>query len=223
MIYVQDNFLPEDQFLALKKAVDSAYEAKEPKEMLDSHFGITWEPYKITFPIAKTGNWLDSCMPNNPECVPALEKMEDTMTSMGIQELTNWSSWFQYSVDNMSLPPHRDQASLRKSDPKDIYTAVIYTSDWQTGWGGELVAGKPVFDRPGGRVKALDPITHEIQPLPNRFIIWSREEWHKVYKSTVNDPEYVRGFFGSSWSSVESSNPNKDHNPYVRFSFTEIK
>jgi hypothetical protein len=142
------------------------------------------------------------------------------MQSLGIVELKNWSSWFQYSVDTMSLPVHRDQ-SVRKSLPKDTYSAVIYTSDWQGGWGGEFVVGKPVFDRPGGNVKALTDFSHIIEPKPNRLTIWSREEWHMVNALTVNNPNYVRSFMGTSWSSVESSTIDKDQNPYQRFYFTE--
>ena len=35
--------------------------------------------------------------------------LEETLINQGVQELKNWSSWFQYSVDTMSLPPHRDE------------------------------------------------------------------------------------------------------------------
>jgi hypothetical protein len=220
MIYYQDNFLPEDQFLALKKKVESKYEPIEARELFDN-YDYRQEPDKfILQPIARSGNWMDYCIPNAVECIPALRKMEETMQSLGIVELKNWSSWFQYSVDTMSLPVHRDQ-SVRKSLPKDTYSAVIYTSDWQGGWGGEFVVGKPVFDRPGGNVKALTDFSHIIEPKPNRLTIWSREEWHMVNALTVNNPNYVRSFMGTSWSSVESSTIDKDQNPYQRFYFTE--
>ena len=140
------------------------------------------------------------------------------MKSLGVQELKNWSSWFQYSVDTMSLPVHRDQA-VRKSLPKDTYSAVIYTSDWQPGYGGEFVVGKPVFDRPGGNVQSLTDFSHVIEPKPNRMTIWSRDEWHMVNALTVNDPNYVRSFMGTSWSSIETN--EYEHNPYQRFYFTE--
>jgi len=220
MIYYQDNFLPEDQFLALKKKVESKYEPIEARELFDN-YDYRQEPDKfILQPIARSGNWMDYCIPNAVECIPALRKMEETMQSLGIVELKNWSSWFQYSVDTMSLPVHRDQL-VRKSLPKDTYSAVIYTSDWQGGWGGEFVVGKPVFDRPGGNVKALTDFSHIIEPKPNRLTIWSREEWHMVNALTVNNPNYVRSFMGTSWSSVESSTIDKDQNPYQRFYFTE--
>ena len=218
MIYYEDDFLPDEQFIALKEKVESKYQPIEAKELfVDYDYKI--EPDKFVLPIARTGNWLECCIPNSVECIPAMQKIESTMQGLGIQELKNWSMWFQYSVDTMSLPPHRDQA-VRKSEPKDTYTAVIYTSDWQTGWGGEFVVGKPVFDGPEGKVKSLTDFTHIIEPKPNRMVIWSREEWHMVNKLTVNDPNYVRSFFGTSWSSVESKNFNQ--NPYQRFYFTEI-
>ena len=220
MIHYVDDFLPEDQFLALKKKVESKYEPIEARELLVNYDSRN-EPDKfILQPIARSGNWMDSCIPNAIECIPALRKMEETMRSLGVVELKNWSTYFQYSVDTMSLPVHRDQA-IRKSEPKDTYTAVIYTSDWKEGYGGEFVAGKPVFDRPGGNVKSLTDFSHIIEPKPNRLTIWSRDEWHMVNALTVNDPNYVRSFMGAGWSSVESSTIDKDQNPYPRFYFTE--
>ena len=216
MIYIEDDFLTEEQFTALKNKVDSHYSPIEPRELFDN-YDFKNEPDKYILPIARSGDWLDSCIPNAPQCIPALKKMEETLINQGVQELKNWSSWFQYSVDTMSLPPHRDQA-VRKSLPKDTYTAVIYTSDWKPNWGGEFVVGSPVFNDQGF-VESLIDFTHKIEPKPNRMVIWSREEWHMVNAFTVNDPNYVRSFFGTSWSSVESK--GHDQNPFQRFYFTE--
>lgn len=216
MIYIEDDFLTEEQFTALKKKVESHYSPVEPRELFDN-YDFKNEPDKYILPIARSGDWLDSCIPNAPQCIPALQKMEETLINQGVQELKNWSSWFQYSVDTMSLPPHRDQA-VRKSLPKDTYTCVIYTSDWNTGYGGEFVVGSPVFNS-DGFVESLIDFTHKIEPKPNRMVIWSREEWHMVNALTVNDPNYVRSFFGTSWSSVESK--GHDQNPFQRFYFTE--
>ena len=216
MIYIEDDFLTEEQFTALKNKVDSHYSPIEPRELFDN-YDFKNEPDKYILPIARSGDWLDSCIPNAPQCIPALKKMEETLINQGVQELKNWSSWFQYSVDTMSLPPHRDQA-VRKSLPKDTYTAVIYTSDWKPNWGGEFVVGSPVFNDQGF-VESLIDFTHKIEPKPNRMVIWSREEWHMVNALTVNDPNYVRSFFGTSWSSVESK--GHDQNPFQRFYFTE--
>lgn len=215
MIYIEDDFLTEEQFTALKNKVDSHYSPIEPRELFDN-YDFKNEPDKYILPIARSGDWLDSCIPNAPQCIPALKKMEETLINQGVQELKNWSSWFQYSVDTMSLPPHRDQA-VRKSLPKDTYTAVIYTSDWKPNWGGEFVAGSPVFND-DGLVESLTDFTHSIEPKPNRMVIWSREEWHMVNALTVNDPDYVRSFFGTSWSSIESK--EHDQNPFQRFYFT---
>lgn len=216
MIYIEDDFLTEEQFTALKNKVESHYSPIEPRELFDN-YDFKNEPDKYILPIARSGDWLDSCIPNAPQCIPALKKMEETLINQGVQELKNWSSWFQYSVDTMSLPPHRDQA-VRKSLPKDTYTCVIYTSDWKPNWGGEFVVGSPIFNDEG-LVESLTDFTHSIEPKPNRMVIWSREEWHMVNALTVNDPNYVRSFFGTSWSSVESK--GHDQNPFQRFYFTE--
>lgn len=215
MIYIEDDFLTEEQFTALKNKVDSHYSPIEPRELFDN-YDFKNEPDKYILPIARSGDWLDSCIPNAPQCIPALKKMEETLINQGVQELQNWSSWFQYSVDTMSLPPHRDQA-VRKSLPKDTYTCVIYTSDWKPNWGGEFVVGSPIFNDEG-LVESLTDFTHSIEPKPNRMVIWSREEWHMVNALTVNDPNYVRSFFGTSWSSIESK--EHDQNPFQRFYFT---
>jgi Rps23 Pro-64 3,4-dihydroxylase Tpa1-like proline 4-hydroxylase len=215
MIYIEDDFLTEEQFTALKNKVDSHYSPIEPRELFDN-YDFKNEPDKYILPIARSGDWLDSCIPNAPQCIPALKKMEETLINQGVQELKNWSSWFQYSVDTMSLPPHRDQA-VRKSLPKDTYTCVIYTSDWKPNWGGEFVVGSPIFNDEG-LVESLTDFTHSIEPKPNRMVIWSREEWHMVNALTVNDPNYVRSFFGTSWSSIESK--EHDQNPFQRFYFT---
>ncbi len=215
MIYIEDDFLTEEQFTALKNKVDSHYSPIEPRELFDN-YDFKNEPDKYILPIARSGDWLDSCIPNAPQCIPALKKMEETLTNQGVQELQNWSSWFQYSVDTMSLPPHRDQA-VRKSLPKDTYTCVIYTSDWKPNWGGEFVVGSPIFNDEG-LVESLTDFTHSIEPKPNRMVVWSREEWHMVNALTVNDPNYVRSFFGTSWSSIESK--EHDQNPFQRFYFT---
>lgn len=216
MIYIEDDFLTEEQFTALKNKVESHYSPIEPRELFDN-YDFKNEPDKYILPIARSGDWLDSCIPNAPQCIPALKKMEETLINQGVKELKNWSSWFQYSVDTMSLPPHRDQA-VRKSLPKDTYTAVIYTSDWKPNWGGEFVVGSPVFNS-DGFVESLTDFTHKIEPKPNRMVVWSREEWHMVNSLTVNDPNYVRSFFGTSWSSIESK--EHDQNPFQRFYFTE--
>ncbi len=215
MIYIEDDFLTEEQFTALKNKVDSHYSPIEPRELFDN-YDFKNEPDKYILPIARSGDWLDSCIPNAPQCIPALKKMEETLINQGVQELQNWSSWFQYSVDTMSLPPHRDQA-VRKSLPKDTYTCVIYTSDWKPNWGGEFVVGSPIFNDEG-LVESLTDFTHSIEPKPNRMVVWSREEWHMVNALTVNDPNYVRSFFGTSWSSIESK--EHDQNPFQRFYFT---
>ena len=185
MIYYVDDFLPEDQFLALKKKVEAKYEPIKPRELF-ANYDFRQEPDKfILKPVARDGNWMNYCFPDVCECIPALEKMEATMKSLGVQELMNWSSWFQYSVDTMSLPVHRDQA-VRKSLPKDTYSAVIYTSDWQEGYGGEFVVGKPVFDRPGGNVKSLTDFSHIIEPNQDLQSLYSerRELFSKLYNVT---------------------------------------
>ena len=71
MIYIEDDFLTEEQFTALKNKVDSHYSPIEPRELFDN-YDFKNEPDKYILPIARSGDWLDSCIPNAPQCIPAL-------------------------------------------------------------------------------------------------------------------------------------------------------
>ena len=64
MIYYQDNFLPEDQFLALKAKIESKYEPIEARELFVNH-DFKQEPDKfILKPVARSGNWMATIEPN---------------------------------------------------------------------------------------------------------------------------------------------------------------
>jgi len=211
MIYIQDNFLPQDEFLALKNRVEKRFIAK-------GGFKEDGEPVRITHHGAD-GDWMKGCYLLGSECVPATKKIIETMEGLGIKELLNWSIWFQYIINNMTVQPHADGA-LRYSEKKDTYTALIYTSDWEPDFGGRFIVGEPVWSGPGlspvrgpGFATSLTNLTHTIDPIPNRLLIWSREEWHAVEEVTVSDPAYKRSFFGTGWSSISS--PNIKHNQNI--------
>jgi len=201
MIHYEDNFLPEDQFIALKERVKKRFVPTDEKKLTTG----SDEPVRLTYH-DHTGNWREGCNFLGLECIPAIEKITTTMENLGIQELFNWSIWYQYIINTMTIPPHQDQG-LRKSDQANTYTAIIYTSDWEPGWGGEFIVGEPVFpksknlSKPGAT--SLTNLTHVIEPKPNRMLIWSREEWHAVNEVTSSNPNYVRSFFGTGWSSID--------------------
>ena len=209
MIHYIDNFLPQDQFLALKARVDGRFNTGDTSYLYEG----SEEPVRITHH-DHTGDWVEGCNFLGRECIPALDKMVATLEELGVTELLNWSIWFQYIINTMTLPPHQDQG-LRSSDKEHTYTAILYTSDWQPGWGGEFIVGEPTYTEEDykmmkeqkvfPRAKGMKNLTHVVEPKPNRMLIWSREEWHAVQKVTNPDPDYVRSFFGSGWSSV--SNP----------------
>ena len=191
MIYTQDNFLPQDEFLALKDRCERRFIAKD---------GWGTEPVRVTHHDAK-GDWNEGCNFLGRECVSPTQKIITTMEELGIKDLDNWSIWFQYIINKMTVIPHRDGA-LRLSDQANTYTAIVYTSDWQDGWGGEFIVGQPVYDGPGHPV-CLTDLTHTIKPIPNRLLIWSRDEWHAVNEVTHDDPDYKRCFYGTGWSSID--------------------
>ena len=199
MIHYVDNFLPQDQFEALKKRVDKRFGTGRGHDLQPD----TDEPCRVTWHDS-SGDWEGSLNFFGHECRPAIEKMIMSLEQdMGAKDLKNWSVWFQYIISSMTLPAHKD-ASLRKSKEEHTYTAILYTSDWQPGWGGEFIVGEPVWN-PDVSAKAvgLKNLTHTIDPLPNRMLIWSRDEWHAVQKVTHPDPNFVRGFFATGWSSVD--------------------
>ena len=206
MIYYEDNFLPQEQFIALKERVKKRFVPTDSKKLSED----SDQPVRLTYH-DHTGNWREGCNFLGLECIPAIEKITTTMENLGIQELFNWSIWYQYIINTMTIPPHQDQG-LRKSDQANTYTAIIYTSDWEPGWGGEFIVGEPVF--PEEKLKnfsqpsatSLTNLTHIIEPKPNRMLIWSRQEWHAVNKVTSPDPNYVRSFFGTGWSSIDVLN-----------------
>ena len=203
MIYYVDNFLPQDQFDALAKRVQSGFRGDTSSLVENSD-----EPLRVTHH-DHSGDWEEGCNFLGQECRPAIEKMIATMEDLGIKELKNWSIWYQYIIDTMTLPAHQDQG-LRKSDQANTYTSILYTSDWQEGWGGEFIVGEPVFEEADinateVRLAAtgLTNLTHVIKPKPNRMLIWSRDEWHAVQKVTVDIPNFKRSFFGTGWSSID--------------------
>lgn len=197
MIYYVDNFLPEDQFDALAKRVQSGFRGDTSSLVENSD-----EPLRVTHH-DHSGDWEEGCNFLGQECRPAIEKMIATMEDLGIKELMNWSIWYQYIIDTMTVPVHRD-SGLRKSNQANTYTAILYTSDWQPGWGGEFIVGEPVWGNGNmGKATGLKNLTHTIAPKPNRMLIWSRDEWHAVQKVTNSDPNYIRSFFASGWSSID--------------------
>lgn len=205
MIHYIDNFLPQDQFDALAKRVQGRFGSGDTsvlKQDSDEPVRITWHD--------ESGDWREGCNFLGHECIPAVEKMIAVMEDLNVRDLKSWSIWYQYIIDTMTLPTHQDQG-LRKSDQANTYTAILYTSHWQPGWGGEFIVGDPVFEEQKltmamPRASGLENLTHVIEPLPNRMLIWSREEWHAVQKVTNTDPDYVRSFFGTGWSSIDTHN-----------------
>jgi len=204
MIHYVDNFLPQDQFDALARRVAGRFGTGQTDTLIEG----SDKPLRVTHH-EHSGDWGEGCNFIGQECRPAIEKMITTMEDLGIKNLKNWSIWYQYIIDTMTVPTHRDQG-LRKSDQANTYTAILYTSDWQEGWGGEFIVGEPIYEELEGHMSMAMPgasglknLTHVIKPLPNRMLIWSREEWHAVQKVTNTDPNYVRSFFGTGWSSID--------------------
>lgn len=201
MIYFEDNFLPEDQFIALRDRAIKRFTRSNGSNLKPGD-----DPVRITYHDA-TGNWEEGCRLLGPETVVAAQKMIATLEKLNVENLKNWSVWFQYLGPDMDIPIHCDQA-LRYSTQANCYTCALYLSDWTKGSGGEWVSGSPVYEdlsyKGHACIDLVEPLTI-IEPIPNRLLIWSRELWHKVNKVNTDDPNYKRIFFGTGWSSVDDS------------------
>lgn len=198
-LFYIDDFLPTDQFQALKQRILSRFVRGNGQKFKHG----SGDPIRIESH-HEDGNWREGVNLLGQECTPAILKIITSLEDHGARDLCNWSVWFQYTTDGMHIPIHRD-APLRKSTLEHTYSAILYCSDWEPGWGGEFYHGEPVWEEPapGQRqtVKELT-VTGVIQPIPNRMIVWSRDIWHAVYPVTYDNPDYKRAFLGTGWSSI---------------------
>lgn len=201
MIYIEDNFLPEQQFQALRERAFKRFTKSNGSNLKPGD-----DPVRITHH-DPNGNWEEGCRLLGPETIFATQRVIETFKKLKVENLKNWSVWFQYLGPDMDVPVHCDQA-LRYSSQKNCYTAALYLSDWTKDMAGEYVSGMPVYEDRGNKgyvcVDLVEPFTI-VEPLPNRLLIWSREVWHKVNKVNTTDPNYKRIFFGTGWSSIDDS------------------
>lgn len=195
MIYVCDNFLSEKEFSELRELIPKRY-LKKRFDTLKVDGAI--EPIRYEFH-SKTGDYEEGSKFLGQSSFPAIQKLLETFHSFDIPAV-NYSLWFAYMFTGMRNIAHRDGA-LRHSMQKHTYTTMLYTSEWEKDWGGELVFGDPVFDDKGRMIKVIPK--QIIEPLPNRQVIWSRDEAHEVYVVKHPDKDFVRCSFGSGWSSVD--------------------
>jgi hypothetical protein len=199
MIHIVDNFLPTDQLIKLRDRIHHRYAITDKRQ-----FPIGIEPFRISHN-DEYGNWRKNCNFLGTECIPVIEGILNEFEKLNIRPVENWAVWFQYLLDNMDVSVHRD-SELRQSNMEHTYSVLLYTSDWETKYGGQFLTGSPVYldSTTGNSRKASDlKIETVIDPIPNRLVIWSRDTWHAVSKITATDKNYVRSLFGSSWSSVK--------------------
>lgn len=193
MIYIEDDFLPEKEFSALRNLIPKRYiKHKEHLRSPDAYESIrlTWHDPKA--------DWRQGCRFLGDHSFPAVEKLIKTFEKLNIPAVS-YSLWYAYMFTGMRFIPHID-GELRQSNREHTYTCMYYTSDWEPGWGGELVFGEPIFEN--GKMTCVTP-DRIIEPKPNRQVIFSREHAHEVYRVSHPDPTYMRCALGSGWSSVK--------------------
>jgi Rps23 Pro-64 3,4-dihydroxylase Tpa1-like proline 4-hydroxylase len=194
MIYVEDNFLPQDQFLALRDTISRRYvpginNSKNTEQGYESQ-RLTWHD--------QNADWKEGCKFLGVASIPAIEKIIDTLKSQTIDPV-NYSVWFAYTFNNTGVIAHLD-GPLRYSNREHTYTTLLYTSDWQSDWGGELVFGHPIPNEEKKLIK-IDPYK-VIDPIPNRMVIFSRDQAHEVRNVIHPDPSFCRMALGAGWSST---------------------
>ena len=97
MIYYIDDFLPQDQFDALADRVKKGFRGDKSLLVAEGE-----EPVRVTHH-DHSGDWEEGCNFMGQECRPAIKKMIATMEGLGIKELKNWSLWYQYIINTMSI------------------------------------------------------------------------------------------------------------------------
>jgi len=203
MIYIEDNCLPKEQFEALRDAIPKRYVPFMEEARKEKRGGTEYESIRLTWH-NKAAKWREGCDYLGSASVPGLEKILDTFKKLEITP-ENYSVWYSYTFTGMGVVPHKD-SRLRNSSEEHTYTALIYTTEWKKEWGGELIFGKsrqrdPAVDPADGYSLVIDPET-VVEPIPNRLIVFSRDQWHYVTTVTHPDPNFCRCVLGSGWSSV---------------------
>lgn len=197
MIYIEDNFLPEDQFLALRDTVKRRYvpginNSKNTEQGYESQ-RLTWHN--------QNADWQEACRFLGVASIPAIKKIIETFKSQNIDPV-NYSVWFAYTFNNTGVIPHLD-GPLRNSTRKNTYTSLLYTTDWNKDWGGQLVFGHPIPNKEK-KLANIDPYM-VIDPIPNRMVIFSRENAHEVKNVTHPDINFCRMALGAGWSSINDN------------------
>jgi hypothetical protein len=193
MIYVEDDFIPEKEFSELRDLIPKRYiKHREHLKSPDAYESIrlTWHDPR--------GDWQEGCKFLGIASRPAVEKLIQTFDKLNIPAVS-YSLWYAYMFPTMRFAPHID-GELRQSNRNHTYTCMYYTSDWEPGWGGELVFGEPIYK---GRVMIGVKPEMIVEPKPNRQVIFSREHPHEVYRVSHPDPNYMRCALGSGWSSLK--------------------
>lgn len=196
MIYVEDDFLPEKEFFALRELILRRYNSVKHKEKTLKN-PDSYESIRLTYHDPK-GNYKEGSRFLGDASWPAIDKLIKTFEKLNIPA-ESYSLWFAYMFSGMRFIPHID-GELRQSNREHTYTCMYYTSDWQPGWGGELIFGEMIVK--DGEFIGVTPDTI-VEPKPNRQVIFSREHPHEVSRIVNPDSEYIRCALGSGWSSVK--------------------
>lgn len=168
MVFIKDNFLPEETFvwlnnLAKQNAVKSLQNIKFNKNRLSKFYTKEKTAWDHTEPNCSL-NILRQTYGN--QIVDIFNKIENECKENNIQLLEYKKMFFLFATTGYLVPTHRDKNLLHSTmdDLSKIYKAFIFChSVWKPEWKGELCFSNGNY-----------------LPLPNRLLIYSGDEKHWV-------------------------------------------
>jgi hypothetical protein len=183
MISYFDDFLLGTQFVPLNQKMLKRYKHGLRQDIGHTNFPSENQAVRIRTS-SNDHDYTESKVLLGIEIVPAIEKMRETLLTLGYVDPMAYSVWYQYGDKNHLVGKHFD-STVRNSAPEKSLSTFLYTHNcWEDDWGGEFCVNSA-----------------EVLPKPNRLIVYSRDEehWINSIKHTLED-NYMRMFFGVSWS-----------------------
>ncbi len=196
MYCVTDNFLSNDLFESLNKEMLNRFDPNE-KWNDDPRYGKALSgdnfaevgPIRYLYPHEKYGA-IDSEYVNvawylrSPSLPQVTKNINERMNELNLTKPNVRSMWFQYQSKAQHVQEHTDPP-LGGQTAEQSFTSILYMHDtWEENYKGEIVFSK-------------DEST--FLPKPNRLLIYSRDEAHRVNEITHDLEGYQRMLFFIGW------------------------
>lgn len=194
MLYVQDNFLPDDEFIWLSNIAqqqsERCFHIANTKPNRNIKFRVeNKSSWSLAFPNLKGSLVAPGTILGKP-IIKIIEKMKDKMNEVDTSniEMPIHSSFFMFATTGYVVAPHihRVRSSVPLNSLQKMDWAFLFCNGpWNNDWGGELCFNEGDFS-----------------PSPNRLIIYNALDKHWV-KEIKNNGTTARILFsiriGSEW------------------------